>query len=339
LFGGFVGHKAALESLHKIKREIQTSASAALFEERIVRRGNILISKGFTKAGFVINKLAQAVTQDVSEETEKDITPPAPVMSTEPQEEIPVPEETVAPVEELGDGKISGEQAMEEFVESVNSATAANDELSSIVVTAQPISPPLDTPVTPIPEREIEQPMPSDIEVSDEPIDPGSEDFEFPRDKDEDFDLNNITVDDIIEKLELVSNILKNREIPRQLSMIDLMMDKLGIASFFPTLGEATRSALESNQYMSTRIVDILAKLRGSISPPDDEQIDLTVNENQSNLQETLKEEPVTDSIPPKPPLPMPEELTAPVKVKPPVPVKPAPPITPKPVPPIIPVR
>ena len=39
------------------------------------------------------------------------------------------------------------------------------------------------------------------------------------------------------------------------------MLNKLGISGFFPALAEATRSALESNQYCQTRVEEILSKL------------------------------------------------------------------------------
>jgi hypothetical protein len=50
------------------------------------------------------------------------------------------------------------------------------------------------------------------------------------------------------------------------------MLDSLGIASYFPSLSEATNKALESNNYISTRVEDILSKLRGSM---DSREIDL----------------------------------------------------------------
>jgi len=71
----------------------------------------------------------------------------------------------------------------------------------------------------------------------------------------------NIKLEHVIKRLQALSKVFKNREIARQLSIIDLMLDKLGIAGLFPQLAEATKSALESNQYSSTRIEEILSKL------------------------------------------------------------------------------
>ena len=53
------------------------------------------------------------------------------------------------------------------------------------------------------------------------------------------------------------------------------MLDKLGIAAFFPDLAEASKSALESNQYCQTRIENIIAKVRGAMIIPADDKIDI----------------------------------------------------------------
>jgi hypothetical protein len=53
---------------------------------------------------------------------------------------------------------------------------------------------------------------------------------------------------------------------PRQLGIVDMMLDSLGLASLFPSLSEAQNKALEANNYISTRVDDILAKLRGAMA-------------------------------------------------------------------------
>lgn len=73
--------------------------------------------------------------------------------------------------------------------------------------------------------------------------------------------LDGIKLKDVIDRLEALSKVFKNREIARQLFIIDLMLDKLGISGFFPQLAEATKSALESNQYAQNRIEEVLSKL------------------------------------------------------------------------------
>lgn len=87
----------------------------------------------------------------------------------------------------------------------------------------------------------------------------------------------NLTIADVVRKLEDINKIFRNREIGRQLAIVDVMLDHLGLAPYFPTLAEATNKQLEANQYVLTRIEDILSKLRGTMETS---KIDLK-NENQ----------------------------------------------------------
>jgi len=84
--------------------------------------------------------------------------------------------------------------------------------------------------------------------------------------------LDNITVKDAISRLEILVGIYKQREVPRQLAILDIMMDQLGLSSFFPQLGEAQSKALESTQYISTRLEDVLSKLQGSVQSAEGEK-------------------------------------------------------------------
>lgn len=85
--------------------------------------------------------------------------------------------------------------------------------------------------------------------------------------------LSKVKIEDVVKKIEEVSKIFKTREIPRQLSLIDMMLDKLGLVSFFPSLSEATNKALESNNYILTRVEGILTQLSGAVKTKD---VDLT---------------------------------------------------------------
>src|SRR5690606_28672195 len=85
--------------------------------------------------------------------------------------------------------------------------------------------------------------------------------------------LNDVTIDDVVRRLEILSAFFKKREVAKQLAIVDLMMDRLGIGSFFPSVGASTRSALESNSYVSTRIEDMLSKLQGSLASNDADQL------------------------------------------------------------------
>jgi hypothetical protein len=78
----------------------------------------------------------------------------------------------------------------------------------------------------------------------------------------------------------MLVTIYKKREISRQISILDIMLNKLGIGSFFPGLGEAQAKALESNQYISTRLEDMLAKLKGALDSTKAEEVVVEVKEN-----------------------------------------------------------
>lgn len=80
--------------------------------------------------------------------------------------------------------------------------------------------------------------------------------------------LKGINVNDVVSRLEMLVSIYNKREIARQLAILDIMMDRLGLSSFFPALGEAMGKALESNQYIGSRLEGVLTKLKGSMNVP-----------------------------------------------------------------------
>jgi hypothetical protein len=156
-----------------------------------------------------------------------------------------------------------------------------------IVVEAQlaPEAPPPPTEMTPPPEATSPSKVPEEapIEVTENKSpSPNQPTTKSPESFDSKIDVvfANITVDDVVIKLEDLAKVFKTREIPRQLAIVDMMLDSLGLASFFPSLSEATNKALESNNYISTRIEDIISKLRGAMTTHD---IDLKGNEVEQN--------------------------------------------------------
>lgn len=106
--------------------------------------------------------------------------------------------------------------------------------------------------------------------------------------------LDNIGIKDAISRLEILVGIYKQREVPRQLAILDIMMDQLGLSSFFPQLGEAQSKALESTQYISTRLEDVLSKLQGSVQSAEGEkwvEQEKTVSPETQAVQNTLQSE------------------------------------------------
>jgi hypothetical protein len=118
--------------------------------------------------------------------------------------------------------------------------------------------------------------------------------------------LNNVTVNDVIRELDIVISVLNQREMPNKLSYIDIALNKLGLSSFFPQIGEAMGKINESTTYVSTRLETVATKLKGSLHfsganelttpqaiPPGSEGIhqNLQVQENkEQSAKETRKQ-------------------------------------------------
>lgn len=278
-----------MRALHDLKREIQVApfrtAKSSLLEDLIIRKGNQLAAAGFDKSAKIMYKLAQVAPPPL----EGSDSPPAPTPPSSPTEDptAPIPEDPnlpsrepdpmpmadAAPTENKDDAwaeeflkGLSGLVDEKNDIQDINDKTASDTlEVSEddLVVYAQEAA----IPSAPaIPATDSPSASPTDAQAP-QPLSMGSE---------LDTALSNVTVDQIVQKLEAISNIFKNREISRQLAMVDIMMDQLGIASYFGQLSEATAKALESNQYCGSRVEDILSRLKGSISTPVEHEIDLT---------------------------------------------------------------
>ena len=263
-----------LKLLQDLKRKVQTankiSVRSSLFEDFIFRTGNYLNSIGKQKAAGFFFKVAQA---------------PDPM-------ELLLDEEPSfsGSGEPNGEAKEATREAFREFfslletgVVDVDDDELTNDKTASIVVHAQAVPAPASAPAAPVQRAQVPN---ENIEAELPPTDIATEEQESVERVESAIDqaLSTVTVSDVVHNLELLSGLFKKREIARRLSIVDMMMDKLGISSFFPGLGEATRSALESNQYVSTRVEDVLSKLRGSL---DAEQAEKTFMTEENSSPET----------------------------------------------------
>ncbi len=276
-----------LKLLQDLKRKVQTAnkirVRSSLFEDYIFRTANLLNAQGKQRAAVFFYKIAQQqVPSDPTAALLGDA--PAPAAESVPIDAQPgdiQPGEAQPDFGELGAmpappgesvAKANTRAAFKEFnqlletgiadmpeagVEPATSSvvdltsmtgTASDDDDGDIVVYAQELP---------------EEPLAAPPEA--QPAAPGAEQPPAQIDDVIEGALKNITVQDVVRRLELLSGLFKKREIARQLVIIDMMMDRLGIGTFFPSLGEATRSALESNQYVATRLEDVLSKLRGSL--------------------------------------------------------------------------
>lgn len=242
-----------LRILQELKRRIQTANKirirSSLFEDYVYRTANQLWEEKRPRAASFFYKLAQDLPFPPSED-------PAGALLGD-SEELPVPGEE-APPSDLGGGNIKEDtrNMLEEFFDRLETGVIDTDD-EEIIAKAQ-LMPNERVRPTPAPE---ERPAP-EVEIS------ADDAFEKA--------LAGVSIEDVVKKLENVTTVYKQREIYKQLSIIDLMLDKLGLASFFPALGEAARSALDSNQYVLTRIEDILSKLRGAVKGKSENLLEVT---------------------------------------------------------------
>ncbi|HVI40986.1 MAG TPA: hypothetical protein VM577_10020, partial [Anaerovoracaceae bacterium] len=261
-----IGVPKWLEELQRVKRLIQLapmrSSASPILEDIIIRQANILAKQGHPKAAKEMRKLAQAPA------------PPGPAVD-------PGAPPGMNPPQAMPSGPAGGDdgkEALDELVEGMNFSDdegdtndiedMEDDPLAAITVMAQaaPDAPaPAEPPAKAGPEPAIDVNEPAASTPMDSKTDTLFETA-----------LSGVTIHDVVGRLETLANLFRTREIPRQLAIIDLMMDKLNISAFFPSLAEASSKSLESNQYALTRVEDVLSKLRGSIETPKHMELDLT---------------------------------------------------------------
>ena len=221
---------------------------------------------------------------------------PAPTGTTGNGVPTPMPQEEPKPagisnfLDRMNDGKMTEQDkaTVDDDLE-VNDVIDVADAEDELMVSEAQMGAPLNDPITtnPAPARRTPAPPPKAPKLSDEPATekplevteddiaqpPRSETVPSPdaTEFDEKIDsaFANLKVDDVVAKLEDLAKIFKVREVPRQLAIVDMMLDSLGLASYFPSLSEAQNKALDSNNYISTRVEDILSKLRGAMDTKD----------------------------------------------------------------------
>lgn len=326
-----------MEAIFSLKKKVQLvnklSTSTRLYEDMIVREGNVLRRKGFVKAAEVLYSVAQAnnppppgIGKLGPIETLPQPVPPddpsgaghpgapgglpslGPGMPQPPGSPPTGPSE-MQPINPKSPGKLpdgsiaqgplspmpqdNTPPGIKEFLEQTETSgktvpedkQGVDDKLQiedtleveddQLLVTEAQLAPPVDedVPMTTRPSKpkpvapvnkpiEVTNDTPPANEAGVEAAPTGAKDF----DRIIDSALSNVTVTDTVAKLEDIAKIFKTREIPRQLSLVDMMLDSLGLASYFPTLSEAINKSLESNNYVSTRLEDIISRLRGAMS-------------------------------------------------------------------------
>lgn len=337
-----------LSAIYEIKKQIQTinkvKLSSQTISDLIVRQANILNRQGHQSAANFMVKLAQQAPGDFSVNLGA-----IPAGGSQPDglgglgnnaPDLSQPPGGIA--EDGNDKEITNDSAVGQFIENLQDSgitdekdididndviiDKAEEEFNDLVIYAQDIKPK-------------SNPAIKDIAPVAQEGDGVKNDFDSIIDS----AFSNLTVLDVVAKLDAVNNIFRNREISRQLAIIDLMLDKLGIAAYFPTLSECANKTLENSQYCLSRIEDILSKLRGTLktenidlenSPqgtPESQGIkrkleDAEIKDKQKkDMKKQVQDQVLIDkATKPTPEIENPQaELAAPVEVESPAPVKP----------------
>lgn len=187
------------------------------------------------------------------------IPPPNNTVIPQPPSDLPAPPpEPGQPIPDQEKSK-GADDFVSKFKGDLNKADTINEEDYIFISEAQEALTDLPRPASGNANPELQPAVKSDYDVKIDDI------------------FKNVKVEDVISKLDTLANIFKEREIPRQLSIVDMMLNALNLSQMFPQLSESLNKALESNNYILTRVEDIVSKLRGSIKGA---PIDLTPKEN-----------------------------------------------------------
>lgn len=346
-------YESVMDALYQLKKKIQVvnkiSTSVKLYQDMIIREANVLSGRGYKQASEFITKIAQAVPS-VAEPLNPALVgdgqagtlpgqAPGQVppqnnnpsdISVDPTQQAAPPETPPTNLPPTSEPLSAGMQEFLAGLDHVTTPIGVDDNLEVNEADEEFIAEAQTAPAT-IPNEPIE-------EVSNPEA---SEGDNF--DKKLDATFAHLTIGDVVNKLEDLAKIFKTREIPRQLAMVDMMLDRLGWASFFPSLAEANNKALEANNYMLTRIDDILSKLRGAMetkdldlkndtaAPPNEMANRLQDMSDKEKAKKQMRKEIEEQNLVSKKPeatVEMKEDLAAPAKMQTPAPI-PTPPATP----------
>lgn len=307
-----------LAGMYELIKQIQTvnkvSLSNQLYYDLIIRQSNKLELGGFSKSAGFLKKFAQ------NNSGRLDASGPIPVASTTGGTaggtlENPNPPIDALPMNQSNNLPVSTEEAenkgpLDELIENLETAGLTDSNFSyddeeelekeielddELFIEAQLASPPVplvsQAPQPVNPQLSQMQPESNDLEVSL----PDSQEESVPaKDIDNIIDsaLSNISIKDVVKKIEDVNAIFQNRTIARELSIIDLMLSTLGLSSYFNNLSEIIQKNHEASNYSISRLSDILTKLRGAIS---DDTVELKepseLSPEVKQLQQRLQDE------------------------------------------------
>lgn len=350
---GGAEYESVMDALYQLKKKIQVvnkiSTSVKLYQDMMIREANVLSGRGYKQASEFITKIAQAVPS-VAEPLNPALvgdgqagTLPGQAPGQVPQENNNPSDISVDPTQQAA----SPETPPTNLPSTSEPLSAGMQEfLAGLDHAATPISVDDNLEVNEADTEFVTEAQAAPVTIPNEPIEEVSspsatEGDNF--DKKLDATFTHLTIGDVVNKLEDLAKVFKTREIPRQIAMVDMMLDRLGWASFFPSLAEANNKALEANNYMLTRIDDILSKLRGAMetkdldlkndtaAPPNEMANRLQDMDTKEKAKKQMRKEIEEQNLVSKKPeatVEMKEDLAAPAKMQTPAPI-PTPPVTP----------
>ena len=278
-------YDSVIDSLYELKKTIskinKSANSGKIYTDLIIREGNKLSRDGLFKAAKCFYVIAQTASQEVGQVTNS--IQPSIQGGAQPSLETPIEgagstnvadattNDASLPAELPPESSKPEDDSVTRFLKNLNPSEKLESDDSFEVEDEEEQFDVYDGEFVVKAQLAPAQPETPEVaatpEVSQEPA------IEVEDDKEKNHALNTlfdskldnilgeVKLSDIVSKLEQISNIFKNRELPRQLSLVDLMLNKLDLASYFPELAEATNKSLESNNYVSTRIDSMLARL------------------------------------------------------------------------------
>ena len=284
--------EALIDAIYSLKKKIQVvnklSLNNNLYEDMIIRQANILKSHGFDKSASVLYKMSQdteaneSFIQSIQPTSDPALTP---MPNIQPQTGgLPNMEPYHAPI---ADNESNISPGISEFLDNLETGAFTpkkeldevekntdnqNVEDEVIIIEAQ-----AQTTLNPQNQQKPNSNPTSNNVVQNTVVNDNIDTML-------DSVFKNVTTDDVIKKLEDLSQIFNTREIPRQLALVDIMLNSLGLAQYFPSLSEATEKALDAHNYISIRIDGILSKLKNSL---DNSKINLQDHNTGISTQDT----------------------------------------------------
>ena len=264
-----------IKSIHDLKSKFYNLklASIRTYDDIVVQSSNKLLSKGFVKSAnllFMVQADENVSAGDLANRPTENDSNATPANNTQ-QGYLEAPQLPLSDVDPLDLGNaidigMSDDSLINlefEIPEDKEIIKVTAQELSADQVPTQPVAENIapEETVESIEPTNVEPELPEQEEISLKEINENSQTIDSMLEN----AFGNVTPEMIMKKLEEVSQIFKTKEIPRQLAIVDFMLDKLGMSTFFPQLSEASGKAIESSNYISTRIDEVLNYLRGTI--------------------------------------------------------------------------